>query len=56
MAVPVTTRVEALRNVLLEIGFMLCFSITFVTVKRLKGSGVQGCILVPGLHFGSVFM
>ena len=21
-----------------------------------QGSGVQGCILVPGLHFGGVFM
>ena len=29
---------------------------SFVTVHGFKGSGVQGCILVPGLHFGGVFM
>jgi hypothetical protein len=26
-----------------------------VKVHEFKGSGVQGCILVPGLHIGCVF-
>ncbi len=28
---------------------------TLVGVHGFKGSGVQGCILVPGLHIGCVF-
>ena len=29
---------------------------TFVAVHGFKGSEVQGYVLVPGLHFGGVFM